>query len=563
MDDTPTATALRGPPPRLLLTLEAGSRVFRLTDGPAVVVTRNQASESSLPFVPGLSPVTGVDRLLTWFTGSAQTRTVSVSVLLPVSMAQLMSQGHSMLMGTAELAQHYDGQTWEQRRVLIRGRVVDPVFDGEGHPFAFAISENPGEDQGSLLIETQRVSSETFPRLDAVRPSAYVGANERIDPNINGAYLPVIIGTPGEGAILKVAGLDITERVAAVPVLYVERTDSNVTVGDHVFALAQHEVKATTCYIHNVTDGLTDTAAVVGHGVDGLGQRFAYARPSANNRIPVSESIEVYASFGQTAGGGMPDPFGPGVLRRADHVILWALSRSSIRWDPAMAPRLEALRAFQIDGFINTQAKAWPWLRDKILPLLPVSVGGGPDGVSIVPWRPDATASEAVAGLEVGRNCRRVAPVSYATDQPVANRFAIRFGLSARTGIYGQWRARTGARTTAEEGSSYVTSDLWCSRSQSVFGVVDADPVETEYISDGATADLILAWMARARTFPRAVTGLMLDRSLDWLRPGDVVTLADSSLSMSGHVVHIEGLSMQSGRIACAVTWWESLRYSA
>lgn len=561
MDDTPTASAMRGPPPRLLLTLRFGSRELRLTDGPAVVVTRNQASEASLPFVPGLSPVSGIDRLLTWFTGATQRRSVSVSVLLPLSMAQIVAQGHSI--GTAELSQHYDGQTWEQRRVLIDGRVTDPIIDGEGRPFAFAITEDPGEDTGSLLIETQRVTSETFPRLDAARPAAYVGANERIDPNINGAYLPVIIGTPGEGAILKVAGLDITERVAAVPVLYVERTDSNVTVGDHVFALAQHEVKATTCYIHNITDGLTDTAAVVGHGVDGLGQRFAYARPSANNRIPVSDSIEVYASFGQATGGGMPDPFGPGVLRRADHVILWALSRSDIRWDPAMAPRLEALRAFQIDGFINTQAKAWPWLRDKILPLLPVSVGGGPGGLTITPWRPDATANEAVAALEAGRNCRRVAPLSFVSDQPVANRFAIRFGLSARTGIYGQWRARTGARTTAEQASSYVASDLWCSRSQSTFGVVDAETVETEYVSDGATADLILAWMARSRTFPRAVTGLHLDRSLDWLRPGDVVTLTDSSLSMQDRVFHVEGLSMQSGRIACAVTCWEPLRYTA
>lgn len=548
---------------QLLLTLRIGGAVMRLTDGQAISVsTRNTNSDGPYRFDSGLQPVTGIERSVSWFSGAAPQQSVSVSIVSTRDLAQVASWGVALAQGTAELAQIYSGQEWEDRRVLVYGCVSDVLYGDVGEVVQFAITEQPEDDRSTIISSTQRVTSDTFPRADSVaaRGAAYVGTNERMDPNVLGQSYPVVIGRPGVGAQLRTAGTIAGYNVNAVPALYVERTDSNVTVADHVYLLAGHALEATTVAVRNVTEG-EEYDVTVATGVDRLGQLFSYGTPDINANIPTGDNAELYCTYDD--GGGLPDPYGPGDLRRADHIIQWALENSTLRIDRSMLPRLECLRSYVFDGFINDPALSnWRWLADNILPLLPVSVGVGADGVYVAPWNHRATERDAVAYLEEGRNFSTFTPISGSGIDGVVNDLTIEFGQNIETGGYAMWRQLTGKRETVETGTNYIAESPWFRASRTAFGHRVGSKIQTGYVWDPATAEQILQWQARAYSFPRLSMGGMVGREFDWLQPGDVVSLTHSGRSLSNIAAHVEGIVPQAGGYALALTWWQPMRYA-
>lgn len=554
----PAQSAMLSGPSRLLLTLSFGSRVVRLTDGERVDVARSRATDPALAYMPGLSVSGSVDRLLVFASSGVNERSVSVDAQLPFDPSAEMERGRWPT--TCELAQLYPGQTWEERRVLIEGLATSVQVGSNGGSISLAVRESPGDDTGQMLNEGSVVSANTFPRTDAGRGTAYVGANERINEDILGAYLPVVIGEPGNGATVEIAGNVNDSPVNAWPGLYVEITDSNVTTTDHVIAVAQHPMAASTVNVVNITEGKSWTGTVQ-TGIDKLGQAFSFVNPPSNSDIPTQDATELWCRA-IAGSGGILDPFGVGALRRVDHVIRWALSKTTIRIDQRQIGRLEALRGYKIDGYINEPVGAWEWLSREILPLLPVSVVYGPGGLYIAPFDPDAPASMAVAHIEHGRNADRITPRTYTGSDEIVNEAAIEFGLNARTGVYAQRRKVGGRLTEADSLSDYVTSDLWAQRSQSHYGRLPQETIQTAYIYDSSTALAVLSWQIRHRSLPRMRVGYQLVRSLDYLRPGDLVTVTDSAQSWSSRVMHVEGVSLAGGAPSVALTAWSPARYT-
>lgn len=557
----PTVSALLAAAPRLLLTMTVAGRVVRLTDGEPVTVGRARSADSDLLYLPGLLTIGSLERLMVFAAGSVD-RAVSFTAVLPFDLSEAVAQGRTVYTSTAEIAQIHDGQTWEQRHVLIAGRLSRPQHGAMGEPVSMEIVERPGDDTARIVAATHAVTAETWPRLDADRPATYVGANERIDPDILGAFGPVIIGSPGNGGKLRIAGTVQSLRVPAAPALYVERTDSNVTVADHAYLVAYHPLDAASVQIINVTDAETDTCTV-SRATDGLGQVASIATPSGNPFIPTADSVELYTSFDEAVGGGLPDPFGTGPLRRADHVIRWALTMSSVRWDKAEVSRLAALRAYRIEGMINDpKAAPWPWVRDYVLSLLPVAQVGGPGGLYVAPIDPDATGAQAVAHLEVGRNCWRITQRTDTPDDDVVNGVRLSFGLNVRTGMHGQWRQHKGGPLTeAETASSYVSTSLYATMSRSIFGPREVT-LDTPYIYDGATAELVCERYVRMRCLPRPQVGYQLARDLGWLRPGDVVTLTDEDHRWTQQPFHVQGIDTTGAAPQAALTSWAITRYT-
>jgi len=553
----PIMAQIQAGQPRYLLTLTVGSRVVRLTDGGQVAITRARATDPALVFTPGLRLDGDPTRLLVWLSASASS-SLSMSVMLPFDLAAALERGSEPT--AAEVAYVYPGQTWEARRVLIAGAPTSLQLGDEGELVTFTITDDVGDDQGLLLVPTQRVTDETFPRDAATRGIAYVGANERISDSILGAYYPILIGSPGDGGRIMTAGAVQPFRVPASPALYVERTDSNVIEEDHAILVSRGPTDATSCTIYNATDGVSWTGTIT-QGVDMLGQAVSLTEPVNGPAIPLTDDAELYVSFdGET--GGMPDPFGSGPLRRADHVIRWALSQSSLRWDWSQSGRLEALRAYQIDGYINDPtAAAWPWVQRMILPLLPVSVISGPAGRYLAPLNPDATAAHAVARLEVGRNCERITPRTYTSNSEVVNDVRVEFGLNAQTGNYSQWRQVGGSRSVPSLSSDYAAPTMWGTRSQSRYGVRSL-VIQTPYIYDGATAELVAHSIQRLLCLPRVLVGYLAARELDWLRPGDVVAVTDQGQGWTSRAFHVEGLRLASGAPELAMTAWPTVRYN-
>lgn len=559
---TPVADLLVGPS-SLLLTVTVGSRLVRLTDGPALDVKQRATGEPVLRFESGLTTVSDTSRVLGWFANDLSPRTVNVECVLDFDVAATFAAGHVPWEWSAEVSELYPNQVWEDRRVLVSGTVTEPLFGERGEAFAFAVTEDPGEDTSLLLTPTTRVSADTFPRDATTRGRAYTGANLECDANIEGASYPLIVGCPGSGIPLRSA--TYSTFIPAVPMLYVERTDSVLDIYDHVFLIAGHELDASTIQYFNLTDGFMG-ALPVDKGVDLLGQRVSSTTPGGSGSIPSEIGVELYAAFDPSNGGGLPNPFGTGPLRRADHVIRWGLSRSTVRADHSQIPRLGALKDYLIDGFANDPSLSnWGWLRSNVLPLLPASVVSGPGGVYVAVWDHNARADQAVAVLEEGRNAERLTPVAFTSSDDVVNKITISFAPNASNNNYALSRTITGALTPEEKASTTGTilPNYWCRRSQAVFGVRSKE-ITTSWVWDSATAELVLAWMARAYTFPRRQVAYWLPRELDYLRPGDVVLLVDKKLSMSkGQVAHVESIVPESGGIAVGLTWWEPLAYPA
>jgi len=536
-----------------------GSRVIRLTDGEPVEVTSRVSGAQDRRFESGMSPA-DVSRAMEMFAGDPSPRSVSVEIVTGVDIAREVARGASLYTASAELSQWWPGQAWEDRRVLVQGRITEPLIGAVGEVFAFAISEGDGEDSHLIPPTTAIVGTQTLP----TRSVGATGNTIISDNNIVGATYPLVIGAPGQ-TIETISTGTYQYDTPASPVLFVERDQAGGGLISDYYLLISYGVadvnyRAGNVKIFNLTDTtktFTDTTAKL---PDKLGQMFTFVIPNNISLIP-AEGDELWCSWDPTEGGGLQDPYGEGPLRSADHVIRWALDQSSLRVDRGEASRLGSLSSIKIDGYINAPVSPWEWLSKEILPLLPVSAVSGPGGVYVTVWDFDATAADAVLVLEEGLNCERVTPLAQTSTDDVVNHFTFRFAVNASNGVYSQHRVLTGEPTPEEAGDEYVLRNYWCRRSQSIWGVRQTD-IRTNYLYDTGSAEQVLTWMARFRSFPRRMCGYQLGREHDWLRPGDVVALTDGGLSISGQAAWVESVTASAGGIVVALVWLEPLVYA-
>jgi len=557
----PTIEALRNGPSSVVVELSIGGQILRYTDGGAVVVSSRAPGASDRRFLPGLA-IGPLSEQVAIFSGDISPRSVSLDLVVTVEIAALLRSGHSIYSATAEISRIWPEQEWEDRKVLLRGYVDEPMWGGAGEIFSFAVSEDPGSDPALIIPSTWASTSATFPRASGERSPepAYVGASIGRDPNIDGTIYPIVIGYPGSGVPVETPAPEWGSQIPGSPALYVELTSDAPTNTDHIIMISGGPVEATACKVWNVTDrSKTVASTTVKTSKDKLGQAFSYILTTSSDRP--DEGDELWASWLPASGGGMSDPYGPGTLRRADHVIRWALAQSGLRVDDAMIPRLSILSSIKIDGYINAAVSPWEWLSSSILPLLPCSPVWGPDGLYVAVWQLGAQVSDAVARIDVGRNAARITPVSMSGSDEVVNRLTLSFAPNGSNGNFSQYRTLTGIRSAVEAADPAVLPNPWCARSQSVgaWGVREST-IETSYIYDQASAEIILGWQARMLSFPRRRVGVLLSERLAYLRPGDAVAFSDADLSVSEQVAHIDSITPVAGGIEVGMWWLEPAR---
>jgi hypothetical protein len=230
----------------------------------------------------------------------------------------------------------------------------------------------------------------------------------------------------------------------------------------------------------------------------------------------------------------MHNPFGSGTMRGAGDVIRWALSLASFRVDNSSLAALSVLNAYKLDTYINAPTSPWAWLQAEVLPLLPVSVSTGPEGLAVVPWLARAvTADQTAEHLEEGRNCTRESAVVYTSINDVYNELTIHYAPNIETGGTALSSTLTGYRYDADDPSTKPS--YWCKRSQAVFGRRPLE-ISAGVVYDPATAESILTDLARWHSHPRREILYTVGRDMDWLRPGDVVALTDADLHLSAAV---------------------------
>jgi hypothetical protein len=491
-----------------LLTLNYAGRAFRFSSEPIDVTS----DDGTIVFRGGL-PRTTLDDSARAFTAEPDLLSVPFRLDMPIDVAAFEARGHSLAAADGELALLVRGNTWENRRVMLIGKVVQPEYGDDDEPIKFSLEQNTFDDTGSTHNAAARVTVTTWPNADATHI---------------GRYYPIVFGTPG----LHVTAAGATTATAGTPTSILARSGSGDEDADTLL-VAGHAVNATTAKVYH--DAGNDDLALT-QTTDGLGRTVTTMDITSIGiaASPARTTSEFYIAWNDSSGGGMPNQWGGGELEGAGDVLLWLLSMSTLPVDFGRIVTARGyLNRFKLAGYIDEATTPWAFIQDFILSLLPISVRMGPQGVYVLVWRLDATSADAVDHLTEGPGVQRVGPVERInTPRDVINEFRFDYALSDKSGS----PKRSSVLTPSPDASDpEQAADFYAQLSASRYGTA-VDSMTSEIIYDEATARLIMAWKMRAEGFLHRTVRYEVPQEYGHLEPGSVVTLTSADLHLTDQV---------------------------
>lgn len=515
--------------PMWLLTLSWAGRDIRLSSRPVTVYD----DDGNAYAFDGGFPEPDFEDSIELMTSDLNVRSVPIEVVLPgVDVAREISRGHDLSAAVGELALWAPGTEWEDRRVMVQGIIRQPLYGGAGEPVAFTLEELPWHDTGTLCPAV--LTNATWTGLYST--GEVYGDDESVG-------FPIVFGSPG-----LVGG----ERI---PGTWATRTDmitvsstaaSSLMVAGHPVVAGEFEVFCVKANTWTTING-SDVQQRIESG------QTVTLLDTAGESSGFLQNYEDGYAIAWTAGGGMANPYGEGVLEGAGDVLRFALSRSSLRVDDGRcAAAAKLLNSYKLAGFVdNFKAKAYNWIADNLVPILPISMHPGPDGLYPVVWRYDALPSDAIDHLEAGAGITRAGPVEYTQKvSDLRNAVSVRWALNVVTKAYTR-SSNVSAEVAESFGGGGTLGTLYTEASQRRYGL-RSHTVETELVYDEATAVRIAMWMTRAYGFSHRQITYEIDLDRGWLSPGDVVTLTDSDLYIDGQVALVR--SVQWGGPSLMIT---------
>ena len=192
-----------------------------------------------------------------------------------------------------------------------------------------------------------------------------------------------------------------------------------------------------------------------------------------------------------------PNQFGGGSLTRGGDVLQWAMLRSGQRVDVgAFANMAALLNSYQFSGYINDPAMyAWEWLQGNILPLLPVGIRMGPNGLRpVLDQLGFIDSLQATARWHIGRDLE-IQQITFVTqttgNDDIINDATIKYAFNG----YGQNLTSVARCRHIRQGQNELQSDM-AKTSVNRYGVKQT-VLESDYVYDGITADLIVQTVAK------------------------------------------------------------------
>lgn len=576
-------SAMRGRRLWWLLDLTWGGQVLRLSDAELDVETEDGEVLHYYGLLDGLDVAEEIDFLSD---ASATGASVAIDTLLPVAVARLAAQGHDLAAATAQLARWIEGTTYEERRVVLTGTVRDPEHGDDNEPVSFSLEANAWDD-GILLPGSDLQVTGFNWTTDEITTLA---------PEELGLAYPLVFGTPGRvSARIDEDGWKSGSQGVWIEHDPVPRSSSNVS-GVTVL-IAGHHVTASTVigntdeYVGGYRFPVVNTYDRRGHpiavipfysSVSGNDDDMTYegpatytwgddattVNPSALGDASLDPSFQpqsgeyksIYIAWYDNTdadGGGMRAPDG-GLLRGAGDILEYLLSFTSV---PVNRGRFQAakglLNGYKLDFCIDAQVKAWEFIQANLLPILPVTIVSGPNGLYPIVWRYDAGPRDAICHLDLTTDPRIERVSSIQLDRSkILNRFNLKYALSIRTGEYqGSLRLDAYPDTNEDTDESYAALVSYpCFVSQNRYKLPNGDPLVSEEelesicIYDDATAVAVLAWRARAYALARRrVSYAVPEDAYGWLERGQVITISDPDLYWTDQLALVESVRTTGG----------------
>ena len=424
----------------------------------------------------------------------------AVQVVFDVDVAELISKGHSLFNAKGVLSMWVNGRDYEERLVLLNGRVTDPEYGANGEPVSFSLEGDNFEDYALTPSDTHRVSQRTW--------ADYYD-------DVEGAYYPIVFGRPG---VFKNED-GTTATTLASPAYAVEKHLTSPKI-----LVAGHECHATSVTLHNATTG-GSAAMTVAKTDDGQGNIVTvgtYPWPAAGLFTEGDELFTVWSSD-----GGLFNEKRTTSLTGAGEVALYFLRLSTVKIDVGRWRAVEEYlnQHFHFDGYIDEPVSPLEWLKQNVFGLLPISLVAAADGLAPILWRREQPIGEAVTHLNNGVNAARVGPVLY-EFQKLENNTRFDYALDARNSAFKRTMTLVGADRS---NNSTEISNVYSRTSHIIWGARQAAK-SSDIVYEDSTAAEILTWWSRARALPYRVVEYTTGIENAWLKEGDLVTLTDASI---------------------------------
>tara|TARA_R100001443_G_scaffold24962_1_gene37631 strand:- start:1902 stop:3500 length:1599 start_codon:yes stop_codon:yes gene_type:complete len=499
--------------PIWLLVLEYAGREFRFATEGIVIESSGGVFK---PFEGTLSSI-DIEEAFEFLSENADFPSVSIEVVFPVDVAELIEKGHDLAAASGELSLILDGNQYETRRVFLRGEVSQPTYGAEGEPVRFSLERLPLNDAA------------LFPPSGLVASSSALSAAP--ESSIGKTY-PWVFGEVG--ATVDEAG--VTVKAYATPGFQVGTFVAPGPVTRRKILIAGHRVSAQTVNIYNSDADQNMAGETVYHDTDAHGQEYAY---TAFAQSPGTSDKDKYSIDWSGSGGSYPNLHHDGPLERGGDLLRFMFSQSSLEVDQGRTVAAAALlQSYRFGGFINKPVAPLKWLQEHLIPLLPVSIAVGGDGIYPIVWRFDATPEHAVESITAGPHFERQGPITYEGDD-VKNEIRLRYGFSAWRDDF--TRSITISGNPDSDDPDQI-SNVFTRASFTRYGT-QATEIESVIVYDPATAAAIVKWQSRAFAFRRRVISYTADYRFGWLERGDVVTITDSEMHLQDRCALVQSIT--------------------
>lgn len=471
------------------LTLPDG-RVYRSASTAITVNVRNPGYETVLQFEPTLSGVDDFEEELDCFglEGATALTQARVEVVTSDNLASLQGDWQHVTAAACELSTIWDGQSWEDRLVLLSGGTVQGVEWGlAGEPTSFSLESTPASSSANVGDDTRDLGTEWPAPLtdDALAEMS----------DLAGAKHIWVFGNPDSIPAYKIG---------------------EVVVGDNRLILCGHPIPnlgGVTVYEDGVLVGSATPAVTNVGGVD-----YTYVDHTSRYRAANGAYTWKATNGGIAAANGSTF-----AALGADGVLRKLLSMSGLRVDwRRMEPTLQQLRGWRVGFFVDEQAPAIDIIRDSLLPYLPIVEMNGGDGLWF--WYSDPHTAPIEASLILGQGLvGRTASMESSDTESIRNGFTIRYQKEECSGEY---------LSTLSLGTQ--TSAL-CYYSQQLYGVREDDVLDCPICWDSTTAIRILVNRASRLCLPRRIVSYQLAPEFYWLSAGMCVLVTDPGYGIASH----------------------------
>lgn len=494
-----------------LLELHFAGQVFRWSTATATVSRRLPAVDYL--YYLGFDPPE-IEQSLDGIGSAPSERSTSIEVFFPreTSVARLLAEGFDPSYATAELSLWREGSYWEERRVMLVGHVSRMEYGGPDEPVTLTIVEGVLED--SSLI------SPVF-STDTVRWPSLLDGEESFP-------LATILGAPG-----RYEDGGTTKYAPAVPACAL--AEGGIPIGVTRLAFASHHVSANSVQVFDDDAGEAVFSTV--NTTTAIGEAVAEVTISGTD-LKRDQSTFYVALYGDGLSVG-----GVAIETIAD-ACLWALSYTSLKIDRAAWAVLgERTRGYKIATYLDSSCQPLDWIIQEVLPLVPVSLVTGPDGLAPVWWNLQPQPRDVVARFEVGKRGVSRAGRVRVHEGEIANHIRAEVGIDIRSE-----KPRVIVEVGADpdlDASPPVLASLHAAVSQTRYGRREVR-LESHATWDRTTAEQWAQWVLLHRALPRREITIEVGSEWLWLPLGSVVAITDDDLYWSVRYALLTGVRVDS-----------------